>query len=258
MATYNANLRGYVADVPKVIFRRCDGHAYAFDELASATVSADIQTTDITGGWSLFPLAVLPGASTFTLNFTSAQFDTDLFSMANKTAAGDYQTNANYEMDTKERHTPDQNHQITLIETPVAGTIFIAGLEEVTGSGTITAGKYLVNGKQITFSADDDIDFVDVIYKYVKEVKELIVTNKESAIGEATCIWPVYGSGDDCSQSDIIGYYIVRVFRARITQIPGMDTSYKSAATFTFELQALDAKRNDEGCYSTAYWKKTA
>lgn len=258
MATYNANLRGYVADVPKVIFRRCDGHAYAFDELATATVSADIQTTDITGGWSLFPLAVLPGASTFTLNFTSAQFDTDLFSMANKTAAGDYQTNANYEMDTKERHTPDQNHQITLIETPVAGTIFIAGLEEVTGSGTITAGKYLVNGKQITFSADDDIDFVDVIYKYVKEVKELIVTNKESAIGEATCIWPVYGSGDDCSQSDIIGYYIVRVFRARITQIPGMDTSYKSAATFTFELQALDAKRNDEGCYSTAYWKKTA
>ncbi len=258
MATYNANLRGYVADVPKVIFRRCDGHAYAFDELASATVSADIQTTDITGGWSLFPLAVLPGASTFTLNFTSAQFDTDLFSMANKTAAGDYQTNANYEMDTKERHSPDQNHQITLIETPVAGTVFIAGLEEVTGSGTITAGKYLVNGKQITFSADDDIDFVDVIYKYVKEVKELIVTNKESAIGEATCIWPVYGSGDDCSQSDIIGYYIVRVFRARITQIPGMDTSYKSAATFTFELQALDAKRNDEGCYSTAYWKKSA
>ena len=256
MATYNANLRGYIADVPKVIFRRCDSRAFAFDELSSATVSADIQTTDITGGWSLFPLAVLPGASTFTMNFTSAQFDTDLFSMANKTETGDYQTNANYQMDTKERHTPDANHQITLIETPVAGTIYIAGLEEVTGSGTITAGKYLVNGKQITFSADDDIDFVDVIYKYVKEVKELIVTNKESAIGEASCIWPVYGSGDDCSQSDIIGYYIVRVFRARITQIPGLDTSYKSAATFTFELQALDAKRNDEGCYSTAYYKR--
>lgn len=53
MATYNEALKGYIADVPKVIFRRCDGHAYAFDELSSATVSADIQTTDITGGWSL-------------------------------------------------------------------------------------------------------------------------------------------------------------------------------------------------------------
>ena len=30
----------------------------------------------------------------------------------------------------------------------------------------------------------------------------------------------------------------------------------KSAATFSFELQALDAHRNDEGAYSTAYYKK--
>lgn len=30
---YNAALKGYVADVPKIVFRRCDGHAYAFNEL---------------------------------------------------------------------------------------------------------------------------------------------------------------------------------------------------------------------------------
>lgn len=29
MATYNPSLKGYIADVPKVIFRRCDGKAYA-------------------------------------------------------------------------------------------------------------------------------------------------------------------------------------------------------------------------------------
>ena len=29
MATYNNALKGYVDDVPKVIFKRCDGHAYA-------------------------------------------------------------------------------------------------------------------------------------------------------------------------------------------------------------------------------------
>jgi len=71
MATYNTALKGYVADVPKVIFRRCDGNAYAFTELSSATVTANIETMDINGGWSLFPLAVLPGNSTFTMNFTS-------------------------------------------------------------------------------------------------------------------------------------------------------------------------------------------
>ena len=65
-----------------------------------------------------------------------------------------------------------------------------------------------------------------------------------------------YGSGDDCTESSIIGYYIVKVFRARVTQIPGMDTSYKQAATFQFELTALDAKRSDEGAYSIAYYLK--
>ena len=47
MATYNNALKGYVADVPKVIFRRCDGRAYAFDELTAATVSANIDTMNV-------------------------------------------------------------------------------------------------------------------------------------------------------------------------------------------------------------------
>ena len=200
-----------------------------------------------------FPVAVLPGNSTFTMSFTSGQFDADLFAMANKT---DYEANANYELETNERHEPDANHKITLLHAPVTGSVYISGMEEVTGSGTITTGKYLVNQSEITFSADDDIDFVDVIYRYVQSVNEAIITNKESAIGECSCIWPVYGSGDDCSESSIIGYYVVKVYRARITTIPGVDTSYKSAATFNFELTALDAKRNDEGVYSTAYFKK--
>jgi len=254
MATYNNALKGYVADVPKVIFRRCDGHAYSFDELTAATVSANIETIDINAGWSLFPVAVLPGSSTFEMNFTVGKFDADLFAMANKT---DYKTNSNYAVDTAERHEPDASHQIELLQTPIEGSIYIANMEPITTqSGTVTSGHYLINGKKITFSADDDIDYVDVVYQYTKEVQEAIVTNKESAIGECSCIWPVYGSGDDCTESSIVGYYIVRVFRARITAIPGMDTSYKSAATYQFTLQALDAKRNDEGAYSTAYYKK--
>lgn len=183
-------------------------------------------------GWSLFPVATLPGSSTFTMNFTSGQFDADLFSMANKT---DYETNASYEMDTNERHEPDASHEIELLETPVADSVFIAGMEPTTES-TVATGKYKIDGKKITFSGDDDIDYVDVVYKYVKEVNEAIITNKESAIGECSCIWPVYGSGDDCTESAIIGFYVVKVFRARITSIPGMDTSYKSAATLSENL----------------------
>jgi hypothetical protein len=221
MATFSPVLKGYVADVPKVVFRRCDGFAAAFDELTAATVTANIQTNDINAGWSLFPVATLPGQSTFTMSFTSAKFDAGLFSMANKV---EYAANANYEMEASERYEPNTDHEIELAQTPVADSIFIHGMEE-TDEQTVATGKYKVDGKKITFSADDDIDYVDVIYRYVNEVQEAIITNKESAIGECTCIWPVYGSGDDCTESSIVGNYIVRVFRARITQVPGMDTS---------------------------------
>ena len=40
MATFNAALKGYVADVPKVIFRRCDGKAYAFTEFFDAEIDS--------------------------------------------------------------------------------------------------------------------------------------------------------------------------------------------------------------------------
>ena len=33
MATYNESLGGYVADVPRVVFRRCDKKAIYLDEL---------------------------------------------------------------------------------------------------------------------------------------------------------------------------------------------------------------------------------
>lgn len=246
MATYSAALKGYIADVPKVIFKRCDGAVFAMDELTSATVSANIDNTEVRAGWSLFAVAVLPGQSTFTMSFTSGKFDAGMFSMANKTA---YAENSSYAMPTLEYHTPDNEHKVTLLENPISGTVKIAGLTET--QDTPTTGQFKVtttttgtspNTKtvgQITFYASDEFDGqLEVIYDYTMTVQEAIITNKESAIGEATAIWPVYGAGDDCSESSIVGYYIVKVFRARITTLPGVDTSYKTAATLTEKLSA--------------------
>ena len=64
MATWNERLKGYIADVPRVVFKRCDGAKFSFDELTSASVAADIGTIEINAGDSLFPVAVLPGQST--------------------------------------------------------------------------------------------------------------------------------------------------------------------------------------------------
>ena len=172
--------------------------------------------------------------------------------MANAT---EYEDNASYAMPTAERH-EIVSSMITLLETPIEGSVAIRGMEEVDSQPTET-GKFQVDyeNKQVKFNSAEE-GTIEVIYDYVKDVQEAIITNKESAIGEASLIYPVYGSGDDCTESAIIGYYIVKVFRARITTAPGFDSSYKTAATFQLTLSALDAKRNDEGCYSTAYFKK--
>ena len=168
------------------------------------------------------------------MSFTCGQFDAELFSMANRT---DFAANNNYEVDISERVEVSSAHEAVLSNVPIDdGTIYIEGLEEAeAGASTVTTGKFKVDAesKKLTFSADDEIDFVEVCYKYKQEAMEALITNKESAIGSCTCIWPVYNNGDDCTQGAIVGYYIIKVFRARITQIPGMDTSYRSAATLT-------------------------
>lgn len=57
-------LAGTNEDVPRVVFKRCDGQKFAFSELTSASIAADIGTIEINAGDSLFPVAVLPGQST--------------------------------------------------------------------------------------------------------------------------------------------------------------------------------------------------
>lgn len=251
MATYNPYLKGYIADVPKVVFKRCDGFKYNFDELTDATVSANIETTDINAGWSLFPVAVLPGSSTFEMNFTVAKFDAGLFALANAvTEDKTFVENAEYVMSVGERY-DIANKKVVLDRQAIDGSIYIAGMEEGTDFTAASSGGRTT----ITFTETPSVAFVDVVYDYTQTAYETVITNKESAIGECVCMWPVYGSGDECTESAIIGYWVVRVFRARVTQQPGMNTSYKSAATFEFNLQALDAKRNDQGAYSVAYWR---
>ena len=65
--------------------------------------------------------------------------------------------------------------------------------------------------------------------------------------------YPCYSSGDDCSTAAIVGYLYVRIYRCRATQKPGFDSSYKSAASFSLTLAAMDAKRDDRKAYSIAY-----
>ena len=83
--TYVPSLKGYVTDVPEIWLKRKDNKVFHFDQLSSSNVSPDTQFTEVNAGWSLYPVAYLPGQSTMEMTFESAQFDADLFALATNT-----------------------------------------------------------------------------------------------------------------------------------------------------------------------------
>lgn len=183
------------------------------------------------------------------LSCTSGKFEAELFSMANAT---NFQENADYEMPATETLIPSADHKVTLAKEPIEGSVRISGLEQ---SEAATAGAFSVSGSEITFAEGDIADNVVIHYMYKETVQEALIDNKSTAMGEAIAVWPVYGSGDDCTDSAVIGNVIVKVFKCRVTAQPGFDSSYKAANTFQFTLAAMDAKRADEATYSIAYTK---
>lgn len=257
-ATYIPEFQGYIADVPRMWFKRCDGRMFYFDELTNATVSPQVNYTEINAGWSLFPVAYLPGQSTFEMQCTSGKFEADLFVMTNAT---NFAANANYEVPKTELLTV-ANNTVTLAEDPVVDSVSIAGMTET--ASTPTAGTFKVTQAAgsahatITFAAGDiEGGKVEVNYFYYAAAQEANITNQSSAMGEAIMVYPVYGNGDDCTDSSIIGHVYVHVYKCRVTAQPGFDASYKTANTFQFTVAAMDAKRDDQACYSIAYIKNS-
>lgn len=260
MATYVKEFQGYIADVPRMWFKRCDGRIFYFDELTNATVTPQVNYTEINAGWSLYPVAYLPGQSTFEMSITSGRFDAELFVMTNAT---NFAENDAYQVPFTEELIPDGAYEVELAHTPIAGTVSIAGMEETaqtpTDGGAVGKPTFAVakNGDitKIKFAAGVVSNTVVVSYFYAATAKEANIDNRSSAMGEAVMVYPVYGNGDDCTDSSIIGKVYVRVYKCRVTAQPGFDASYKSANTFQFTLAAMDAKRPDEATYSIAYIK---
>lgn len=279
MATYVKEFNGYIADVPRLWFKRCDKRIFYFDELTAATVTPQVNYTEVNAGWSLYPVAYLPGQSTFEMQVTSGKFEADLFVMANAQNFQDLTNGSTpYEMSFTEVLTPSVDGTQTTLKTaslahaPITDTISVAYPNSdgkmVATTGSVAAGQYKIIAPvgteeewQIQFFAADIADEVTVSYYYDlvaegNEVSESKIDNRSSAIGEAIMIYPVYGSGDDCSDSSIIGNVIVKVYRCRVTAAPGFDASYKTANTFQFTLAAMDAKRPDNATYSIAFVRK--
>lgn len=224
MASYIAAVKGYVADVPRVWFKRCDGQVFYFDEITQANATPNTNFTEINAGWQNFPVAYLPGQSTMEISLTQGQFNADLFALANDRQ---FEKKA-YNIFITEHPTIDAtSHKAALTHTAAEGTVSIRGLEE---DDSAAAGKFVVSDvtatetvpahSEITFYSDEEGE-IEISYEFTVADAEVIeVDNKSTAMGEAIFRWPVYGAAEDCTDSAIKGYIVMRVYRCRVTQMP--------------------------------------
>lgn len=154
-----------------------------------------------------------------------------------------------------------EDHKITLPFEVKAKSITINGLEE---ADTADDGKFAVTitttpkpSTEIELTEDDAkvSDHVRVFYRRrINSASHLeIKTDTTSARGELWAHYPVYSSGTDCTDAARKGMIHIFIPRVRATALPGMESSYKSAQTFSVTFAAIDPKRPDEKMYSIFY-----
>lgn len=252
MALYVPEYEGYIADVPNLLFERCDGKRFYFDELDSFSATQNANVLTINGGQSNFPLAQIDTDKTFELTFGSAKFTLAMFEMAN---AADIHKNDIGVLDGG-LYEVEAGLKITLPFETQENSIYIAGMEQ---DSTAAAGKFSVavtaataqadGATVITFVADDVTAGDTVLVTYRRRVVNGQVvdinSNSTTARGSVSVLWPIYSSGTDCTEASQKGQLILEISRVRVTALPGFSNSYKQNSVNEITVSAMDPKRAD-------------
>lgn len=262
MATYIPAYKGYITDVPELWFKRNDGKVFHFDQLTAANMSPNVNFTEVNAGWSLYPVAYLPGQSTMEMQCTSGQFNAELFAMANGQNFKEQEFyipfTKNFEVDSSKTITLEHVGIVKTADYPIT----VEGMELADSTGSLQAGFYSVTdvaGDSCTITVgdmanDEDITSIEVTYYVKQNVKAIDIDNKSTAVGSLIAKWPVYSSGEEGNAGGVKGHLLMKVGKCRITQMPGFDTSYKSAATNSVTFSVME-NRGDEAAYTIAYYE---
>jgi hypothetical protein len=262
MASYIPAYKGYITDVPELWFKRNDGKVFHFDQLTAANMSPNVNFTEVNAGWSLYPVAYLPGQSTMEMQCTSGQFNADLFAMAN----GQTFKQKTFYVPFTKTFEVDSTKKVTLTHAGLIDNddykVTVEGMERVDSNTSIPAGSYHVS--EVTSDActltigdmknDEGITSVEVTYYIQQNVKAIDIDNKSTAVGSLIAKWPVYSSGEEGNAGGVKGHLLMQVGKCRITAMPGFDTSYKSAATNSVTFSVME-NRGDEAAYTIAYYE---
>lgn len=255
MAIYVHKFGGFIADVANIDFKRCDGTVQSCTTATATNMTPTANSLSITGGQGQYPIGFIDTDRGLECSFTNAMFDGDMFEIANATVAED---GASSTLETKKYEVATG----MTVEIPCEveeGSVYIRGLVSTTDAAS--EGKFKVETADskttITFAEGDVAVGDEVMISYERKIANahniVIKTNTASSKGEVWMHWPVYSSGVDCTEAAIKAYVHVHVFRVRVTALPAIDSSYKTAATHAMTFTAIDPNRADGKMYEITY-----
>lgn len=217
---YIKQINGYIVDVPKATFTRCDGKVFHFDKLNSCNFTPNMEPIDINGGWSMYPLASINAGSSAEVQLTSSEFRADLFEMAHATTAV---AETAYDITVTKQFDVGTGLTITLPEDVT--DVYIPGMKQ--GEAT-AAGVYTITDETVTFHTGDVAVGDTVLVSYTEKFAGTRISadiTGASAKGTLQLEYPVYSSGTDCTEASRKGFYYLKVFRVRVSALPGFDSS---------------------------------
>lgn len=255
MATYVRKFNGFIADVANIDFMRCDGTVYSCTTATATNMAPTANSISISGGQGQYPIGFIDTDRGLECSFTNAQFDADMFEIASATNAVDGEA---YTFETK-KFAIESGLTITLPFEIEEGSVYIRGLTASTSEAA--AGSFKVataeGATTLTFASGDVAVGDELMVSYNRKIEKahqiISHTNTASAKGSVTMHWPVYSSGTDCTEAAIKGWVHVHVYRVRVTALPGIDSSYKTAATHAMTFTAIDPQRADNQMYTITY-----
>ena len=255
MAIYLRKFGGFIADSANIDFKRCDGTVQSCSTATATNMTPTANSISVTGGQSQYPIGFIDTDRGLECSFTNAMFDGDMFEISNAGMAVDGDSST---FETK-KYAVETGMTIKLPFEVEAGSVYVRGLEASTSEATTGKFKVATSDKATTLTfAEGDVAVGDEVYvsynRRIASAHDIIVkTNTASAKGEVWMHWPVYSSGTDCTEAAIKGWVHVHVFRVRVTALPGIDSSYKTAATHSMTFTALDPQRADNKMYRITY-----
>lgn len=248
---YIAEVGGYIVDVPVIDFVRCDGTAFHYDEVTTASITNNANNLPITGGQGAFPLAVIDTDKTLELTFESAKFTSEIFAMANATSSRVEDAviaEANL-FDVAEGLKIEIPHVVKPELTKIKGLAYAETIAE--GKFTATADTAKTT---ITFNEGDVAVGDTILVTYYRLVADATVvdvkTNSTTAKGSVWAHYPIYSDGADCANAALLGALHIHIYRARVSALPGFSNNYKSASTNGLTFSALDPRRADKKMFT--------